>query len=115
MANFQRDQAVTLLDPYTSTNAQNSNFSTPLHNIQQYKNFSFQLNVTSQSSLSVVVKAQATLDGTNWCDIPSSSTTITANGSYLWNYSGAAYIAVRLTFTFSAGSALFQVYAFETT
>jgi hypothetical protein len=115
MANFQRDQAVTLLSDYLSLNAQSTNFSTPGHNIQQFKNFSFQLNVTSQSSLNVAVKVQATLDNANWSDVPSSSIAITANGSYLWNYSGAAYIAVRLTFTFTAGSALFQVYAFETT
>jgi len=115
MANFQKAEPQPLLNDYESTNLRSSDFATRAYGIQQFKNFSFQTNVTSQTGLSVTAKVQATLDNVNWCDVPSSAVTLNANGSYMWNFSGAAYIAVRMYFTFAEGSALFQVWAFVTT
>lgn len=113
MANFQRDQAVTLLDDYTAGATQSASFNTPSRAIHQFHSFGFQINVTNASSLNITAKIQATLDGTNWCDVPSASTTITANGSYMIGQTGNFYVSVRIAFTFTGGSATFQVYLFE--
>lgn len=105
---------VTLLTSYNTITVHSTDFNSISFNIQQFANWSIQLDITNQSSLNVAVKAQATLNG-NWVDIPSSTTSFTANGSYIWTYANAGYVNVRLAFTFTAGSANFAICGFAKT
>lgn len=117
MAIPQCDQAIPLLNDYVSTNTQSATFSTPAYNLQPYSNYSFQIYVSNSSSLNITAKVQATLirnpAETDWADVPSSSTTITADGTYMTSQAKVAFVAIRVTFTFTGGSAKFQVYAFK--
>lgn len=113
MAVPQRDAAVTLLTDYVSTAAQSVSFASNSYNVQQFSKYALQLVITAQSSLDVDVKVQATVDGSDWADVPGSEVNFTANGNYIWDNGSSAVIAVRLYLTFTAGSALFQIYGFS--
>lgn len=112
MANKEKDQAITILPTYISTAAQSSNFTTNAYPIQQQSKYALQVNITGASGLNVAIAVQETLDGVNYSPIPGSSVSFTANGSYIWQVSVSASIFTQLAFTFTSGSALFQVYAF---
>ncbi len=114
MAFHERDQAVTIINNNISTAVQNAPFTTNTYNIQSWSKYAFQVVITSASALNVTAVIEATLNGTDWDVVPSSSQTFTTNGSFIWDYGGgSSVIAVRVNFTtFSAGSGKFQVYAF---
>lgn len=104
-----------LLTPYVTQTVQSASFNSDQFNVQQFANWAIQLDIASQSSLNVAVKVQATLNGTSWADVPSTSTSFTANGTFIWTYANAGYIGIRLAFTFTAGSALFTAIGFAKT
>ena len=113
MANQQRDKSVTIIPVVISSNAQSTDFSTNSYDVTQFSKYSLQLIITSASSLNVAVKVQESLDNTNWADVPGSSVSFTTNGTYIWTNGNSSSNWTRLTFTFTGGSALFQVLAFS--
>jgi len=108
----QRDKAVTIIPPNVANAAQSSNFTTNVYDITQFSKYALQVIITSQSSLNVAIKVQASLDNSNWADVPGSSVSFTTNGTYIWDNAVSTATWVRLSFIFTGGSALFQVYAF---
>lgn len=130
MAVQQRWGPVTLLDPYMSTNTQSASFNTRLYDISQFSKYSYQIVITSASSLNITAKLQGsnnaeehlintgpgqipTLTSTgDWVDVANSSQTFTTNTTYIWDNLVTAVQSTRLVITFTGGSAKFQVYAF---
>lgn len=107
-----RDGPVTILPPNVATALQSAPFTTNPYDIVQFSKFGLQLIITNQTALSVIVVVEITLDGVHWDQVPGSSVTFTANGSYFWDNLISSAIKVRLNFTtFNAGNANFQVYA----
>lgn len=54
---------------------------------------------------------QATVDGSTWSDIPSTSATVNGAGSFLWNVTGAFYLKFRVKFAYSAGPGTIAFYS----
>ena len=102
-----------IFDGYTSSTVQSANFSSNPYDTFEYSNYAFQINVTSASGLNVSGKVQESLDGSNWADVPGSAVSFTANGAYIWRVSASAAPFARMSFTFSAGSALFYGLAYK--
>ena len=65
----------------------------------------------SGSDLAGTLKLQASLDGTDWVDVASSSQAITSAASHIWNVSNAAYEFVRAHWTYSSGTGNWTVLA----
>lgn len=112
MAIKEMSGATSIFSPYVTATVQSSNFTSDAFNIQQFSNFAIQLTTTNQSSLNVSIDVQASVDGSTYVTIPGSTVALTTNTSYIWNFSGAGYVTVRLSMTFSAGSANFAAKAF---
>lgn len=72
--------------------------------LRQMYGFCVQAVVSSASGLTATLKLQGSNDGTNWTDVASSSQSVSANGTFVWNYVGAFYDQVRLAWTVSGGS-----------
>ena len=49
------------------------------------------------------VKLQASINGSLWCDVSSSSASVTTSGSTMWNVSNPYYKEVRIYYTLTAG------------
>lgn len=58
---------------------------------------------TATSLAGASVKLQASLDGSVWVDVASSSSNITATGNFIWNVDSPYYDYVRAYYTLTAG------------
>lgn len=91
--------------------------------IEHFSGYSVAITVSGQSSYGATAKLQASNDvgpnaqgaGTisNWVDLPNTGATaniaLAANGTSLWNIDGAFYKWIRVTVTWSAGSATLNI------
>lgn len=71
---------------------------------------SFHVITTSQSSLNVSIQLKGSLDGSNWVNI-GSPTAVTTNTTSHFAVADNPYSYLKLTSTFSAGSATFSIWA----
>lgn len=97
----------TTLSPLESKNA---SFNSNNLSINNNKNISLEMQIVSSSGLSASAKAQVSLDGTNWIDLPGTSSTITGDDDILWTISEVSSLNfIRISVTISAGSAIFYI------
>lgn len=88
--------------------SKDATFSTTAVDISRDVLLSLVVTTTAQSSLNVSIQLQVSNDGTNWID-SGSPTAVTTNTSTAFTLSDTPYAYARLTTTFTAGSATFQV------
>ena len=88
--------------------SKSATFSTDAVNMIQDWAVSFVVTTTSASSLNVSLQLEVSNDGTNWAT-EGSATAVTTNTSTGFACTECAYSYSRITATFTAGSATFQV------
>ena len=101
MANFG---VGTLLEAVSKS----ASFSTDSLNVERDVIASLVLTTSAQSSLNVSVQLEGSIDGSTWLSV-GSPVVITTNTSTLFSVTDNPYTHLRLTSTFTAGSATFLV------
>lgn len=92
-------KTVTLLQTVSS----NPSATTGSYDIGDLKDLSVQVVFTG-SNVVGVFKLQASIDGTNYFDVPSSSQNITSSVGYLYSISNAGYRYIQGSWTYTSGT-----------
>lgn len=75
------------------------------YNLALYNSYglSVQLAYTNSAGLTATAELQASNDGVHWVTIPSTSVSISADGSTIWDVSNSAFKILRVHVAISAG------------
>ena len=57
------------------------------------------------ASLAGNIKIQASVDGTNWVDVPTTQEAVSGSGDFMWNITDAFYNKLRVILTVTSGTA----------
>ena len=95
------------MNKYYDSQVLTSTTNTPAKDVYNLNRYAIQAAFTG--TFSGALKLQVSNDDldtapVNWDDLASSSTAITAAGTYTWNVSSVAYRWVRVVYTFTSGS-----------
>lgn len=90
--------------------SKDSTFSTDSLDTTRDNIVGFAVTTASQSSLNVSIQLQGSFDESNWVAI-GSPTAVTTNTTSVFTQSNNPYPYMRLTLTFSAGSATMSIFA----
>ncbi len=92
-----------------ATTSKNSTFSTDTVNTTRDEIVGFAVTTANQSSLNVSIQLEASFDESNWLSV-GSPTAVTTNTTSVFSQADNPYPHMRLTLTFSAGSADITIY-----
>ena len=86
----------------SSTNATVFTFSGPF-NLGEAESYSVQINFSGANVVGTLV-LQASNDSTNWVDIATTSTAVTASASALFSEGSAQWLYLRVKWTYTSGT-----------
>lgn len=97
---------ITSNEKILSAQSLTASFETTPVNLSEAIGYSFQAVFSGTPNGAFKLQASNDDNGspTNWSDIASSSVTVSAAGSAMWNNDGAHYQWVRIVYTFTSGT-----------
>lgn len=85
-------------------------YNSPAIDIQSFKGYSVQANITAGGAITGTFKLQCTNDGTNWVDVADSERSITAVGVLMLNVAEAYYDKFRAVYISTSGAITLNLY-----